>query len=278
VNIGLRPLKKGAGENEKRMILYTDEMLISFPHLRLSEVPRFPLDLRKRRSPMNDTQTRIYEMLTRVRDFGAAHATSFPAASLGGQKFVTVGSVVDELEQHGTAQSVSSSAAKTNTGTKKTARDEVRRKMTAISETARTMESTMPGITATFRIPNTNGDQALLNSARAFLESATPLKNEFISREMPADFLEDLTGAINSYESAYNSKNLNTEKRVTATAAIDAVVERGRELVRELDAIVRNKFRSDAATIAAWESASHVERSPRRKNETSAPTPPTPPT
>jgi hypothetical protein len=223
---------------------------------------------------MNDSQIRIYEMLTRVRDFGGAHAVSFPASSLGAQKFAAVGGVVDELEQHGTAQSSSSSAARTSTGAKKLARDNVRRKMAAISETARVMESTVPGIAASFRVPSTNGDQALLSAARAFVVAATPLKNEFISREMPANFLEDLTGAINSYESAFNSKNLNTEIRVTATAAIDAVVERGRELVRELDAIVRNKFRSDAATMAAWESASHVERSPRRKAGTPAPLPP----
>jgi hypothetical protein len=260
------------------MILYTDEMLVSFPHLKLSEVPRFPLNLRKRRNPMNDTQIRTYEMMTRSHDFGATQATSFPTTSLGGQKFLALGDVINELEQHGMAQSASSGAAKTSTGTKKAARDDVRRKMAAISETARVMESTVPGIAATFRVPNTNGDQALLSAARAFVESATPLKNEFINREMPSSFLEDLTTAVNSYESAYNSKNLNTEKRVTATAAIDTLIERGRELVRELDVIVRNKFRGNAAIIAAWESASHVERSPRRKPKPSAPPTPTPQT
>lgn len=185
--------------------------------------------------------------------------------------------MIGELEQHGTAQSSSSSAAKTSTGAKKLARDNVRRKMTAISETARVMESTVPGSATTFRLPNTNADQSLLNAARAFVAAATPLKNEFISREMPASFLEDLTGAINSYESAVNSKNLSTEMRVTATAAIDAVIERGRELVRELDVIVGNKFRDDPATMAAWESASHVERSPRRKAGTPAPPMPSTP-
>jgi hypothetical protein len=226
---------------------------------------------------MNDSQIRIYEMLTRVRNFGAGHAASFPVTSLGAQKFAAVSGVVDELEQHGTAQSSSGSAARTSTGAKKLAHDNVRRKMMALSETARVMESTLPGIAASFRVPSTNGARALLNAARAFVEAATPLKNEFTSREMPANFLEDLTGAINDYESALNSKNLNTEIRVTATAAIDAVVERGRELVREIDAIVRNKFRNDPATMAAWESANHVERPPRRKAGTPAPQPPPPP-
>ncbi|HEV2914110.1 MAG TPA: hypothetical protein VGX92_12590 [Pyrinomonadaceae bacterium] len=225
---------------------------------------------------MNDSQTRGFEMLVRVRDFGGTHGASFPASSLGGQRFSSLQGIVGELEQHGTAQSSGSSAAKTSTGAKKVARDGVRRRMAAISETARAMEITMPGISATFRIPNTNGDQALLNTARAFIVAATPLESEFIQREMPEDFIEDLNDAIETFQSACNSQSMNREKRVTATAAIQTVINRGMEIVRELDAIVRNKFRGDEPTLAAWESARHIERQPRRHTETSEPEPPTP--
>ena len=82
---------------------------------------------------MNDSQTRKYEMLVRVRDFGATQAASFAESSLGGQKFAALRGVVGELEQHGTAQSSGSSAAKTSTGAKRAARDGLRRRMAAIS-------------------------------------------------------------------------------------------------------------------------------------------------
>ena len=108
---------------------------------------------------------------------------------------------------------------------------------------------------------------------RAFVEKATPLKDEFIKREMPADFLDDLMAAINAFEATLDSKNVNTEKRVTATAAIDALVERGRKIVRELDAIVRNKYRNDPATLVGWESVIHVERPTRRKKTAATPAP-----
>lgn len=219
----------------------------------------FPLPQRKETS-MNDSQTRKFEMMVRVRDFETTHAASFAASSLGGQRFAALRGIIGELEQHGTAQSSGSSAAKTSTGAKRAARDDLKRRMAAISETARTMEATIPGISATFRVPNTNGDQALLNAARAFVEAATPLENEFIQREMPEDFLEGLRDAIETFQSACNSQNVNKEKRVTATAAIEEVIERGMEIVRELDAIVRNKFRDDKPKLAAWESARHIER------------------
>ncbi|HWT03366.1 MAG TPA: hypothetical protein VN256_24165 [Pyrinomonadaceae bacterium] len=216
---------------------------------------------------MNDSQTKVYEMLTRVRSFGAEHAADFPAPSLGGEKFAAVGGVIDALDEHGTAQSAGGSAARTSTGAKRAARESLRRQMAAINETARAMESIRPNVAASFRMPNTNGDQALLSAARAFAEAATPLKNEFVRHELPASFLEDLNVAVSVFENALSSQTQNTERRVTATAAIEAVVERGRQLVRELDAIVGNKYRNNPATLAAWESASHVERLPRKKKK-----------
>ncbi len=220
---------------------------------------------------MNDSQTKNYEMLTRVDSFGTEHAADFPASSLGGEKFAAVSAVIDELEEHGTAQSAGGSAARTSTGAKRAAREELKRQMSAISETARAMESGRPGIAASFRLSNTNGDQALLNAARAFVETATPLKTEFIRYELPASFLEDLSAAVSAFENALSGQTQGVERRVTATAAIEAVIERGRQLVRELDAIVSNKYRNNRATLAAWESASRVERLPRRKKVEPAP-------
>lgn len=64
--------------------------------------------------------------------------------------------------------------------------------------------------------------------------------------------------------------------QTAATAALAAALRRERDAVRELDAIIRNVFRDDPATLAAWKSASHIERAPRRtKTQTTAPPPTT---
>ncbi|HWT00868.1 MAG TPA: hypothetical protein VN256_11535 [Pyrinomonadaceae bacterium] len=213
---------------------------------------------------MKDTEIRRLEMLRRVRDFGAAQASSFPAASLAAQKFGAVGAVVAEVEAHGTTQSTGKGAAQAGASAKRAARADLREKMTAIRDTALALEEEMPGVSANFRVPRTNGDQALISAARAFVAAATPLKNDFLQREMPATFLEDLTAAVTRFENALNEKNASTEKRISATAAIGNSLERGLKLVRELDPIVNNKFRGNAATLAAWQSASHVTRPPKK--------------
>jgi len=55
---------------------------------------------------------------------------------------------------------------------------------------------------------------------------------------------------------------------------IDELIERGNDIVRKLDAIVRNKYANNVGVLAEWTSASHTERAPRKKTE---PTPSTSP-
>jgi hypothetical protein len=216
---------------------------------------------------MNDQEIRVYQMFTRVRDFGTGNAGAFPVGSMGAGKFTALDGVINELDRHGMEESSGRDAAKVSTGSKKSARESLRAQMEAISQTAKRMAASTPGMENSFRMPRANGDQALLNAARAFVADAGPLKERFIEWEMPGAFLENLGGAIESFEHSVNTKNLSQSKSVAATAAIDEANKRGKQIVSDLDAIVRNKFRDNPATLAAWESASHVERAPRKKKE-----------
>ena len=77
---------------------------------------------------------------------------------------------------------------------------------------------------------------------------------------MDANFLVDLKGEIDAMQAAVAGQHSDAETRLRATASLDALIDRGMKAVRRLDAIVRNKFRDDAATLSAWASARHVER------------------
>jgi len=213
---------------------------------------------------MQDREIREAESLYRVRNFGAENSAAFPGTSLGGQSFAALNALLAELDTHGSMQSLGHGEERTSTGAKKAARKELRRQMRIISDTAKTMRDISPDIVKTFRVPIKNGDAALINAARAFLIAATPLKAEFIKRELPESFLTDLSAAIEAFESASNSQNVSLSKRISATASLKDTLERGMQLKQTLNPIVRNKFRNDPAKLAAWESAIHVERVPRR--------------
>lgn len=225
---------------------------------------------------MKDSETRRLEMFIRVRQFGAAHATAFPANTRGGEVFATLNTVVDELEGHADAQSSGARSAKEGTAVKAVARAALREDMEAITRTARAMALSMPGLDDKFRLPRNLGDQAWLAAARSFATDAEPVKAEFIRRGLPTDFLDDLNAGIAAFEDSVDGSAQKTGARVAATTAIDTAIERGMNAVRELDAVVHNVFSNNPATLAEWTSASHTERAPRHAPpQTPAPKPTT---
>lgn len=220
---------------------------------------------------MNDRQRRTYEMIARVRDFGAANAASFPAGSHGRALLEQLEAVVSELEAHSEKEVSTQSATAVGSTSRKAARERLREQLEAIARTARAMSFETPEMAARFRLPHSNNDQSLVGTARSFHTNATPLKAEFVRHELPADFLEELARAIDDFEDAVTGQNTGRTARRAATAAVEDATARGSALARQLDALVRNKFRDIPAQLAAWDSASRTEKAPRKTPRTAPP-------
>ena len=216
---------------------------------------------------MNDLERNYYNAFVGVRDFGAENAADFKAGSAGANNFAAVGAAADEMEQSGAVQT--SGASSQMTAQKGLATAELREDLRAINRTARALAVDDADLGALFRMPSGNNEQNLLAAARAFLTGATPLKDRFVEFGLPDDFLEDLQADINHFEQAVSSKGASTGEKVSATASIGDAVQNGLEALRRLRAIVPNKYRDNPAKLAAWTSASHVERAAKKKPETS---------
>jgi hypothetical protein len=226
---------------------------------------------------VNDKESRTYQKFLRVCDFGTAHANDFTATSLGTLTFRALDEVIAEIESLSGHEASARGTARQGTETRSQARAALRDDLEAISRTARVMADDVPGINEKFRVPRNANDQELMNAARAFLADATPLKAQFIAHEMPADFLEDLQSDIDAMLAAINSQSSGVGSHVAANAALDDAMDRGNDLCRKLDAIVRNKYANNPAVLAEWTSASHTERAPRRAAAGGgSATPPTP--
>ncbi|MDX6558235.1 MAG: hypothetical protein QOF72_1284 [Blastocatellia bacterium] len=226
---------------------------------------------------MNDSENKKHQAFVRSQGFGVAHGDDFAATSFGKQLFATLGTIVTELDGHAATEASGFGLSRQGTTTRSQAREALRDDLEAINRTARAMASDVPGIDDKFRIPRNNNDQHLLHAARAFAADAEPLAAQFIAHELPADFLEDLNADIAALEGAINSQSSGKGDHVAARAAIDDAIARGTEVLRKLDAIVKNKYANNPSVLAEWLSASHVERAPKRKASAPAPPPPTPP-
>jgi hypothetical protein len=226
---------------------------------------------------MNDHDTRRHEMFLRVREFDTINAPRYAANTFVVDLYNTLNGIIRGLETQIATQTTGFSTTRQTTRSKAAARDELESDLKAISRTARSMVKTNPGVEQKFRFQSRLKDQDLLALARSFATEALPLKAEFVKRGLPADFLDDLADDIEQFEEALTLRMQGTGSHISATAAIDELIERGMEVVSELDPIMRNIFTDDAATLAAWSSASRVERAPRR-NRTQSPAPPASPT
>lgn len=224
---------------------------------------------------MNDNDTRRYEMFLRVRRHGADEAASLAANSFVTSLFNNLAQVITELETHTNAQASGLSSARESSRSKDVARDELERTLQAISRTARSMRLSVPGLEEKFRFTRDLKDQDLLTTARMFATDALPLKAEFVKRGLSPDFLEELDEDIEAFENSLTRRTQVTTTHITATATIDDLIERGMGIVRELDAIMRNLYEGNPGKLAAWLSASRVERAPRRTRQ-QPPSPPTP--
>jgi hypothetical protein len=220
----------------------------------------------------NTVETKRYEMLVRVRDFGVANEALFPSSSLGGQSFKAVAGAVSALSEHAAIHVSGRGSAREGTVSKAVAREALREDLDAISRTARAMALDTPGVDDKFRVPRGNGDQATLNAARAFLRDAAPLSADFIKHDMPDDFLTDLQSDIDAFEEAIRDHEAGKDTHVAARAAIESAIDAGLDAVRRLDAIVPNRLRNDAKLIASWERARRVEyRAGRTRTEVNEP-------
>lgn len=225
---------------------------------------------------MNGVDIRRYEMLVRVRDFGAAHLDVFPLSSFGGQAFAAVDTAVTSLGEQAATQRSGRGSAREGTTSKAVAREALRDGLDAIARTARAMALEMPGLDDKFRTPRGSGDQSVLVAGRQFLRDAAPLAKRFVQHYMPETFLSDLESGVREFEEAIHEHQTGKHTHVAAGVAIDRAMEAGLNAVRRLDAIVPNQFRDDAVTLAVWEQSRRVEYKTgrtRTEPEAAAPTP-----
>ncbi len=227
---------------------------------------------------MKRTQVNLNDMLTRVNNFGTAHAADFTATSKGGILFASVAAGLPMVGAAAAQQVSGGNTDTSGTDTKAVSFHWMHDDLMAIHETAITLAQTTPGLDDKFRLPHNLTYGNILPLARAFAANAAPLAADFIACEMPADFLAQLNTAITAFAGATDTQSGGKGAKSKGTAGIRSNLGTAFQAVRGLDAIVKNKYRNDPATLAEWAIARHVERTPRHAEPAPAPTPAAKPT
>ena len=220
---------------------------------------------------MNDREARRHDMFGRVQTFGKANAADFAAGSKAAGHFARLAQIVADLDIEKARQNGGSATAK------EVLFDSLRLDLQSIARTARAIDAGEPGFADRFRNPPTPTQQALLTAADAFArELADPaIVAKFVAYELPADFVADLADDIAAIRSADADMQSDDQTGVASTAAVGRLIREGMAEVMQLDAIMNNKYARNPDRMRAWDSASHVDRAPRRAKQPAGGTPPT---
>jgi hypothetical protein len=210
-------------------------------------------------------------MFIRLREFAVAEAATFPATTVAGRAFAEIGTAITEFETEAAHQAGAGGALRGGTANKADAREDLEDMLVMMRRTARAMAQTVSGLREKFRVPRNATDVEILATAETFVTDATPLKNDFIEYGLPATFLEDLNVLMADLREAMDQQAAGRRQQVTSTASLSDILSRAYLALKRVDPIVRNTFRNQPNKLAAWESARHVERAPRRSTQGSAP-------
>src|SRR5688572_20513578 len=97
--------------------------------------------------------------------------------------------IVDALERYATAEFAKDTGAKQATTSRSEGREDLIDLIQTLRRTSRPISRSIPGLEERFAEPASTRDQDLLSAAQASVDAAEVIASEFISRELPADFV-----------------------------------------------------------------------------------------
>ncbi len=237
---------------------------------------------------MNDRDIRRENRLQRVVLFGQENAADFAPDSEAKSDFTKIAELLTRLANAKLAQN----PVRVN---KKELRETLAEDFRRISATARKIETRYgpPGFAADYQASALYSDEQITTHARRVLAQLADGKDDspellaakaerrrlFIRFEWPADFVTKLQADSKALAEADSRNASGLMESVESTARIIELLAEGTRLVDDLDTMMENKYRIDAAKLHAWQRASRVESAPRRKSATAGapaatPTPP----
>ena len=199
---------------------------------------------------------RRYEMLRRVRDFGASYGHLFPESSLAPKVFAVVNRAVGEIEARDMAETTASESARATR--KKDARRALQERLLPLVRTAQGMADADPAFRGQFVIPKRADDQQLVAIARQCLQRAAPMAEQFVAHGMSPTFVSDFKPLIEELESALRDRGMSRDQLVEARACIRQALANGFTALWQLDLIVNNQLASNPGALEVWKRSRRV--------------------
>jgi hypothetical protein len=225
---------------------------------------------------MNDRQRRIYEAAIRTLAFITAYFNALKDYPVVAEMKTELTAATETLTGLGADKVTKTGASRDSAVHRGDARDYLLDLMSNINGMWKRIAPKTGGDVNKFRMPR-GGDQDILATAESFAAQAEPLKNEFIKRAFKADFIETLRAAIGELANTVGESDTARRERVGTNAVLEVHAKVCKNLIDDLDPIVKMHFRDNPQMLAEWLVASHIQRAPRGNTSAAPKNPQNPP-
>ena len=214
-----------------------------------------------------------YQRATAVRTFGQDRSADFPIGTKAADLFATLSTQLAKLN---TAMAGQLPARVDKQPLLEKLLDECRK----IARTARAIgiETDDTSFATPYRLPDKLSETPLLTHAdtlRSLLrdqpgdsaqtqQAKLSLRTRFTAYELPADFIDTLTLRADELRNASRTNQGKSQESVENTMRIGQILDDTADTIRQLDAIIVNKYAAEPEKRHAWKTASRVEKLPRK--------------
>ena len=127
------------------------------------------------------------------------------------------------------------------------------------------VDGDIEGTEEKFKMARPRTDQNLIAKATSFAADAAPIRSELLAAGLETAVYENLLPARDNFQQAALAHDAAEEKQAEGTGGMIASFRKIMEYSRTRGKAVKLKYRNNAAKLASWTVAAHLERAPKRQ-------------
>jgi hypothetical protein len=214
---------------------------------------------------MNRNNSRTYQMLTHVVDFGKRNVSGLHENSEVLNILNMLETAVAILSKQAGIWVAAQTATRNGLAAKQDARENLKKYVFRAVRLSRVLE------VDTVQVPGNASDGRLIVSGKAFLLLADSVKKNFVEHGLPGNFDKELASAVQDFEHAIQDHR-DARGRVAATRETwKGALREAMKAVAHVDFLVANIFENDPAMLQAYAIARALPQAGRKKSEEEPP-------
>lgn len=225
---------------------------------------------------MNDSHRRKLDKIDREDVFVADNAADFPAASKVAAWTALIAAEKERFLAFD-AQQMSGFAGKRGA---QDIYDDQRDALVDLLEecvlAADIVDDDRPGTAAKFKMPRSRTDGNLIAAATSFFDDSASIEISLEEAGLRDGGRALLLTLRDDFQQTAAARDSAEEKHAEGTGGMTDAMRKMMDYSRRRDKSVRMKYRKNPAKLAAWNTASHLDRAPQRKASEPAENPPPP--